>query len=419
MAKKIILFILTLEAKLVLRRFRPKIIAITGSVGKTSTKEAIGILLAQHFHVAKSPKSYNSEFGVPLAILGLESAWNSPVGWALNILRGAWRVISRSPYPAILVLEMGVDRPRDFDPILAYMRPNIAVVTAIGMVPVHVEFFQSPEAIADEKSKLVGALGEHGVAILNADDPLAFGMRKKTSAQVLSYGFGPEAAVRAVAYKMLIKKGKPDGVAFKIDHDGKTMPIQVPGIIGEQNVYALLAAAAVGITEGLNLIEISEGLMLFRPPAGRLRIIEGIRDTLIIDDSYNASPLATAAALHVLGDIPFGRKIAVLGDMLELGKYTTEEHKKIGTLAKEKADVVIAVGIRAKFMEEAGIAHFYWFPNASIAADFLKKQITEGDVVLIKGSQGVRMEKITEALMAHPEDAPKLLARQENYWKKN
>lgn len=416
--KKIVYWLLKWEAALVIKKKKPQIIAVTGSVGKTSTKEAIWCLLKEHFDVAKSPKSYNSEVGVPLTVLGLESAWNSPIGWLRNLLQGAKRVFSRARYPEMLILEMGVDRPGDFDKILPWVSPDIGVVTAIGEVPVHVEFFPGPDGVAAEKSKMIAAVPADGCAIVNADDPRSLHMKDKTNARAITYGFGKSAMLRASHYKMHQRKGAPSGITFKIDYDGKTMPIHVDGVVGEQTVYALLAAAAVGIAVGLNLIEIGEGLAKYVPPPGRLRLIEGMRDTLVIDDSYNASPLAVEAALHVVSGIPAHRRIAVLGDMLELGKYTIDEHKKIGRIAEKMVDLVIAVGVRAKFLtEERKSEKFHWFPNSSQAAGFLKENIEPGDVILVKGSQGVRMEKVVEALMLEPEKAGQLLVRQEPYWK--
>lgn len=417
-ARAIILKILKLEARFVLWRHQPFVVAITGSVGKTSAKEAIATLLGEHYFVRKSPKNFNSDIGVPLAILGLENAWRSGRLWLSNIARGFLRAISRSSYPEILVLEMGVDRPGDLKHMLGFVRPDIAVVTAIGKVPVHVEFFSGPEALAAEKGKLVSALSESGVAVLNRDDDAVFNMRKLTGARVLTYGFAKDADVRTSQYRMLSTGGVPHGISFKIDFSGKTMPIRVEGVVGEHIIFAFLAAAAVGIARGLNLIEISEGLAKYKSLPGRLSLIAGKNDSLIVDDSYNASPAAVTAALKVLEDIPAARRIAVLGDMLELGKFTPEAHRKVGVEAARVADVLVAVGVRAKFMENARSKEFFWFSGSSEAADFLLHFIRPRDVLLVKGSQGVRMEKIVETLMSEPEHARELLVRQEAYWKK-
>ncbi len=417
--KKVIFAILSMEATFVLRRFKPIIIGITGNVGKTSTKEALFILLKNHHIVVASPKSYNSAIGVSLTILGLESAWRSSVGWMDNICRGAWRIISRAPYPEMLVLEMGVDRPGDLDQLLKLAPPKVAIVTAVGEIPVHVEFFATPAALAKEKTKIIKSLGADGTAILNADDPLILAMAEDTRARVLTYGFASNAQVRASAYKLTMAKEKPTGLTFKIDYDGKTVPIKIAGLFGKHQIYPVLAAATAGLALGLNLIEIAEGLAIYTVPKGRGRVIGGIKSSHIIDDSYNASPIATKAALQMLGEFEYPRKIAVLGDMLELGKFSTDAHRDVAAHAAQVADVLVAVGIRAKVMAEAKAKEFHWFANSQEAAEFLKDFVREGDIILVKGSQGVRMEKIVETLMAEPEHARDLLVRQEKYWKKS
>jgi UDP-N-acetylmuramoyl-tripeptide--D-alanyl-D-alanine ligase len=416
--RTIVLWILRFEAMLVIRRFKPTVIGVTGSVGKTSAKEAIAAVLAEHFRTRKSPKSYNSEFGLPLTILGLQSAWNSPAGWFRNIALGALRVISRDEYPELLVLEMGVDRPGDFDKVFPWLKPDVGVVTMIGDMPVHVEFFDGPDAVALEKQKLIKVLTEEGTAIINADDPRVFAMRKETKSKIITYGFSRHAEVRASNVRMSLKKGRPDGITFKIEYQGKTMPIRVPGVVGEQSIYAFLAAAAVGLAQGLNLIEISEALLKYEHPPGRLRLLDGRNNSLILDDTYNSSPLAALAALEALSKMPASRRIAALGDMLELGKYTPEAHRMIGKRAAEVADVVVGVGVRAKFMDTGDATEFHWFAKSGEAADFLGHFVKEGDAILVKGSQGVRMERVTKALLLHSEDSHRVLVRQEDYWQK-
>lgn len=414
--KKIILFLLKTEARLVIKKHKPLVIGITGSVGKTSTKDAIAALLGDYFDIRKSPKSYNSEIGIPLTVLNVPNAWHSSFGWVQNVFWGAWRVVSRSPYPEMLVLEMGVDRPGDFDWLLSWISPDIAVVTAIGEVPVHVEFFSGPDALAEEKAKLVAAIRKDGHAILNADDPKVLAMKKYTEGKIITYGTSKDAMVRASGYRLMIKNKKPCGISFKIEYEGKSTAIKAESVLGRHAMTAMLAASAVALVRGLSLMEIAEGLLWYRQPPGRLNLIEGRQKTTLIDDSYNSSPLALSVALSVLSEIPGGRKIAVIGDMLELGKFTVDEHKKAGALAAGAADVVIAVGMRAKFMESSNAKYYKWFQTSSEAADFLQGFITEGDIILVKGSQGARMEKIVKALMLQPERAGELLVRQEQYW---
>lgn len=417
--KKIVIICLRLEARLVLRRHKPKIIGITGTVGKTTTKEAIATLLSNYMTVWKSPKSYNSEVGLPLAILGLENAWHSPVGWIKNILLGAWRVVSPAAYPVVLVLEMGVDRPGDFDEALRLVRPDVAVVTAIGNVPVHVEYFEGPDAVAKEKEKLVRAVSENGYVILNADDARVAAMGQGARGGVITYGMGKGAHLTGSHYKLHIQRGVPAGISFRLDYEQESIPIKASNALGVQAVYALLAAAAVGIVFKLNVLEIGEGLEHVEPVAGRFRILRGIQKSILIDDSYNASPIAVEAALVTIAEMPATRKIAVLGDMLELGKFTSVAHKEIGEQAAHVADVIVAVGVRSKFMEDAHAREFHWFPDSREAAAFLKDFVREGDLVLVKGSQGVRMERVIEALLEDPDQAKTMLVRQDAYWKNN
>ena len=414
--------------KIVLFRFKPSIIGVTGSVGKTSAKEAIYTVLKSRYKVAKSPKSYNSEIGVPLAMLGLPSPFRSPMGWFINIFAGLIRAFSFKPYPEIFVLEMGIDRPGNLDMLLKIIRPSTAVITAIGEVPVHVEYFQSPQEVIDEKSKILRPLDMYGYAILNFDDPAVRGLADKTPAIVLTYGFDEKAHVQASNYAVTLKKEEghliPLGITFKLIYKGNVLPIRISGVIGKQHVYAALAAAATGISRNINLLEIGEALSHYEASPGRLKLIEGMKHSIILDDTYNASPLSMKAALEVLEELPTHAKIAVLGDMLEIGKYTVQEHRAIGVKAGTVCSLLLVVGTRAKFIAEGAITagmdkeKIFEFSNSNEAGKKLHELISRGTIVLIKGSQAMRMEKITEAVMADHTQAETLLVRQESYWKK-
>lgn len=424
--KKIIAFLLRIEAKLVLRRYKPKIIAVTGTVGKTSTKDAIVVILSADFRVRKSEKSYNSELGVPLTILGAKTAWNNFFQWTLILFKGIKLLTAKYDYPQWLVLEMGVDRPKDMKKLISYAKPDIGVITALGEVPVHVEYFKNPEEVAKEKGRLVKTINQDGYAILNADDKLSLSLREKTKAKILTFGFSEEADLTASNYRIVYKKeGErdiPEGITFKVDYKGNIIPVRLPDVFGKQIVYAALAAMAVGVAMGMNLIETAESLSRYKSPPGRLKLIEGIKNTFILDDSYNSSPIAVEAASEVLSEIPAKRKIAVLGDMLELGKFTIDEHKKIGRSLKKLVNYIFTVGPRAKFIaEEARTAGFnpkniFEFSTSDEAKMEVQKKIKEGDLILIKGSQSMRMEKITKEIMAHPENKEELLVRQEHEW---
>lgn len=420
--KNIVTAIIAWEARLALLKNKPKIIGITGSVGKSSTKELVSSLLSRRFKVRESPKSYNSRLGLSLSILGLSSKWRNIFGWISNIIKGFLEIWNKN-FPKVLVLEMGIDRPKDMESLLKIARPDIAIVTAIGEIPVHVEFFSGPEAIAQEKSKILKYLPVDGYAILNFDDDSVWNMKEKTKAKVMSFGFSdpPDSGDYFWASNL---KTSLEGSSFKMDFGGSSVPVHLKSALGKQNVYPALAAAAVGSIMGFNLIEISEYLSQCEFPPGRMRIIEGIKNSNIIDDSYNSSPMAAHAALDVLGDLGEKRKIAVLGDMLEIGKYTIEAHKALGQKAKNVADILMTVGLRSKFASDEALAlgmekdKVYNFSTSKEALQTVKNLIEEGDLVLIKGSQGMRTERIVEEIMAHPEDAEKLLVRQDEYWKK-
>src|SRR3990167_4994220 len=413
MIKKIITMILAWEARIALKRHSPKVIGITGSVGKSSAKEAVAAVLESRFNIRKSAKSYNSELGMALAVLGLKTAWNSPLGWVKNIYLGFKEIFVKN-FPKILVLEMGVDRPRDFDKLLKIARPDIGIITALGEIPAHVEFFSGPEEIAGEKSKLIKNLPPESWVILNFDDKKVWEMKLKTNANVLSFGFVAGPDISASNYKI-----SEEGVSFKMDYKGSSVPVRLKNVFGKHSVYAALSAAAVGIIFEMNLIEISEALSKYQAPPGRLRLLPGIKKSLILDDSYNASPLATNAALDTLQELDGGRKIVAFGDMLEIGKFTILAHQTVGEKIAKIADYFVAVGPRSKFAAEEAIVQgmdeskVINFSTSQEAAIHLKSKIQEGDLILVKGSQSMRMEKIVEEIIAEPERAGELLARQD------
>lgn len=425
--KKIIAALLRREAQLILAKYHPKIVAVAGSVGKTSTKDAIVAVLAGKYFVRGSSKSYNSEFGVPLTILNCHTAWNNPLGWGRNLLEGLALIAFKNPYPEWLVLEIGSDRPGDIADLAKWLKFNAVVLTSLPPLPVHVEFFASAEELNAEDFSIVESLIPNGVAVLNADDEIMTALAKKFLGQRISYGFSAEAIVQASNEKILYEEGvkgkKPNGLTFKVDYDGGSYPVRLEGFLGKHQIYPVLAAIALGLSQGLNIVSMVESLRLHEGPPGRLRLISGRDDVLILDDTYNSSPAALAAALQTLGQIETtGRRVAVIGDMLELGLHTVEAHKEAGRLAAGVSDIIATVGLRAKFITEGARAakfnlknlHHYHDYQSAIAG--LPKIIKSGDVVLIKGSQSVRLEKLVGALMAEPEKKAALLCRQDREW---
>lgn len=416
--KKIVVAILTLEAKLIFRRFKPKIIAVTGTAGKTSTKEAIASVLEMKFAVRKSEKSYNSEFGVPLTVIGTKTGWNSLRQWLSIILKGLKVFLFSKNYPEFLVLEMGVDRPKDMEKLVSWAKPNIAAVTVIGETPAHIQYFKNTEELANEKRKIAEFLNENDWAVLNADDKAVYSFRKKTRAKVITYGFSDSADLIASNYKM-----SSDGISFKIDYQGSIIPARLNGLFGRQNVYVSLAAMSVGLACGVNLVKSAETLSRMKPIAGRMNLIEGINGSLIFDDSYNSSPIAAEAAINTLSEYPAKRRIAVLGDMKELGKFSQSEHERVGeTLRAKNVWFLFTAGQEAKRIADgarkSGFDPYkiFEFDESVEAADAVKKIVQEGDLILVKGSQSARMEKVTESIMAHPENKELLLVRQEKEW---
>lgn len=421
--RHIITLIIEAEAKLVLRKYRPKIIAVTGSVGKTSTKDAIFAVVGEVLVARKSAKSFNSEIGLPLTILGLENGWSSMALWLKNIIKGALLIITRVHYPKWLVLEIGADKPGDIKRVASWVIPDIVVVTRFGDVPVHVEFFKSPEELFEEKANLVKALRSTGMLILNADDERVLALRDKTKAKSITYGLNEGAMFRASNTQIAYEDGLPIGMTFKLEYDNNVFPVTMRGVLGLQSMYSALAALSLGVYLKLNIVDMVGRLSAHMSPPGRMRVIPGIKGATIIDDTYNSSPIAAEAAVKTLQSIETkGKKIAVLGDMLELGKFTIEEHKKLGMQTGSFADLIIAIGPRAKYIVEGALdsgmseKNIIEFDDSRLAGKYLETVVRKGDIVLIKGSQGIRMERTVEEIMAEPQRASELLVRQEEEW---
>lgn len=428
--KTILKFILKTISRIILWRHKPVVVAITGSVGKTSVRDAVFAVLNKRFAVGKSIKNYNNEIGVPLSIIGVKSTVGF-LGYILVILKGIYFCFfGTGKYPKFLVLEMGADKPGDIKYLTNFVKPQIAVITAIGEMPVHIEFFPERDALIKEKMNLLEALPKNGVAILNYDDLSVRDMRSVLTDEnvLLTYGFGGGSIVKSDNYEIrgLEDKNSIDRnlyMSFKVEFRGSIVPVRIPGLLGSSQAYAALAASAVGLSLGMNLSEISEGLRDYHSPIGRMKLIKGIKNSWIIDDTYNSSPLAVDAALDTLAKFENYGKIAVLGDMMELGQFTEEAHRFVGGLAAKVCDLIIVVGQRARFIfEEAVVSGFpkdniFYFDHhqSAEAGELLQSKIKTGDVVLIKGSQYMRMEKIVKEVMAEPELADDFLVRQD--WK--
>lgn len=412
-------------AQSLVRKHQPHIVGITGSVGKTSTRDAIVHVLRKDYNVYGPEKNYNNEIGVPLTIIGADAGGSSLFKW-IGVVATWVRQMFRSDFPEILVIEYGIDHPGDMDVLVDIAAPCIAVVTRV--TGVHGEFFENISGIADEKGKLVEAIScDHGsdapiAAVLNRDDKRVWAMSRKTQKAVYSYGFSAEADYIASHSQL---DDSSQGLSFKLDIEGRSVPIRLPLIIGEHNVYAVLAAISVAQLFKVNLVDVAESLLTYHMPRGRMRVLTGKGKTSIIDDTYNASPEAVTAAVDSLKMFASSRSVAILGDMLELGTGEDALHQGIGTkLAQAKIDLVISVGKRMAIigeeLQKSGYVlgeNLFLVDSPDEATSVAQGVMKEGDCFLIKGSQGMRMEKVVEGLLSDELEAASVLCRQDGSWK--
>lgn len=360
------------------RRTLPVVtVGITGSIGKSTTKETVANVLAARYVTLRSEGNLNNEIGLPLTLLRLR------------------RQHERA------VLEMGMYALGEIRQLCEWAQPRMGVVTNIG--PVHLERLGAIERIAQAKSELPLALPpaeDGGVAVLNRDDPLVWAMAGITKARVFSYGLHQEADVWADE----IESAGLEGIRFRCHHAGRVYHIRLP-LLGRHSVHTALRGAAVGLADGLGWDEIVHGLQDVRGQL-RLMVVPGLRDTTLIDDTYNASPDSTLAALNLLRDIANSshRAIAVLGEMYELGAYEQAGHRLVGGRAAQVVDKLIAIGPRARWVAEEALAtgmnttDVYPVETNTDAIGILQGLIRAGDVVLIKGSRAAGMETIVDAL---------------------
>lgn len=418
---------LKILAKLILKRYRPTIIGITGSIGKTSAKEAIAQILGDKLSYRASFKHCNNEIGVPLTIIGVISPGRNLILWfkvffqALKLI-----LINDKNYPKILILEMGVNRPGDINYLTDIAPINLALVTTISYS--HSEYFGSLNNIKKEKQVLVEKLKSNGLAILNYDNEPTREMKSASPARVLTYGLSIGADLRAqdIVYNYSRGDYELSGLNFKLNYQGSIVPVIMKNVFSETAIYAALAAVAVGLYFNFNLVELAGRLKDFILPRGRMTLLPGLKNTFIIDDSYNSSPEAALAAINVLSQVKIDEiasRYAVLGEMLEIGHYTEEGHRLVGAKVFESGvDYLIAIGEKSRDYirgaQEAGMIedNMFYFNTTDEASHFLRNRIKMGDVLLVKGSQAARLEKIVKDLMAEPENAPKLLVRQEKNW---
>jgi len=428
MIKTILHWKLRLLTRLIIKKYHPEIVGITGSVGKTSTKENTATILRSRFNVGSSVKNYNNEIGLPLTIIGIDKTpGRSLLGWFQVLGKAIKLLVKKDPhYPEILVLEMGADKPGDILYLTKIAPCTVGVLTYISHA--HTEFFKTIKKIAQEKKQIITHLTNDGLAVLNYDNEIVMQQAATTKAEVMTYGLKDGADLRATDINIIYDEitDWPKGLNFKINYKGSVVPGFLPGFVAEHLISSALAGLCVGIYFGLNLVEGVETLKKQKPLPGHMCLIPGIKNTLIIDDTYNSSPAPTESAINTLKQItlkPNARRYAVLGDMLELGPETESSHRAIGfKVAEAGIDFLVTVGEASKGTAAAAVEagldrdHVASFGNSIEAGKFLQEKIQANDLVLIKGSQGVRMEKIVKEIMAEPSDASALLVRQDGKW---
>ena len=428
--KTLVISLLSWLTRYKLGYFKPTIVAVTGSVGKTSTKNAIAIALGSKYRVRSAYKNYNNEIGLPLTVFGEHSPGKNAWAW-LKLLVRVWRT---SDMPEYLVLEYGVDQPGDMARLVRVARPNVAVITAIS--PVHLANYPNLESLIDEKAALGEMIAKTGLVLLNGDDSRVVDMRRRFKASVQTYSL-----TNGDVYATNIRMEYPDHedsfvigdtvvIMRAVLHAGhESAELVLHNCVSTSLVSSVLAAVGVAVHFGVPLRQATTALSTDLQPAnGRLRPLPGIKGSLILDDTYNAAPASVLAGLEALAQFSPGeeydRRLAVLGDMAELGALSDSEHRAIGVRVAQVADLFIAVGPHMKLAVQAAEAagmdrdKLTWFKNSVEAGRYLDRIIQTGDVILVKGSQSQRMEKTVKDIMAEPARAADFLVRQEQAWLK-
>jgi len=410
---KIIRYLLWIGA---MRRYKfdkPFVIVVCGSVGKTTTKEAIADVLAVSGRtVIKTPGNLGTDVGVPLALIGCHEQPFTKWQWFVPTIRSIFYIPKPVKNP-IYVLEYSSDKPGDIEFLAKKIAPDIAVITKIA--PVHQQFFPIYQSFLDEELAIVKFFKPNGVAVLNADDKDQAGVKHNN---IKWYGIDNKCQYQAHNLKL-----EELGWSFEIDN---ILPKAKTQILGKHQLYSLIAAAVVGKILEVGGENIQSALEKFQLPPGRGRVIEGLKSTTIIDDSYNSSPEAVKSGLQMIGQLyNKRRRVAILGRMNELGDKTSMAQKTIGASALGNIDFLILVGDHAEVAAQSAIES--GFDKNNIATfdkplELLTKisdLINEGDVIYVKASQnGMMLERVVKKLMLHPEHAQQLLVRQEKYWLK-
>ncbi len=434
-------------ARRTIERERPLVIAITGSVGKSTTRQMIGAVLEaseyrQNLCVPK--KNYNNQLGVPLTVFQSVAPGRSLVRWGALLCKatlarfGWWKSGVKT-----FVLEMGADHPGDLLYLTSLARPTLSVITAVTpedphWAPVHAANYPTIDALAYEKATLIRELTPGGTMVLNADDVRVMNMQHDApGAHLVTFGTAETADVRLLSTRVRTESTPsgplPVGVEVKLVIVHQVHTVYLPGVFGTSSALALAASAAVGLALDISATEMQTGWQAFQSLPGRARLIPGIKGTMLLDDSYNASPVAVLAALRDLASIQVDegsqQKIACLGEMRELGEQSEMLHEQIGMhAAKLGIDVLVVTGAYAHAYRRGAVSagmdesRVHVFDDTPELGEWVQDMLRPGDLVLAKASEGarttkgVRMERVIKELMAEPSRASELLCRQEEAW---
>ena len=387
-----------------------KLIAVVGSVGKTSVKSATATVLAEKFTVRHSRGNLNTTLSAPLEILGVDGPKNakSPLAW-LKVFAAARASIHTPDAPDIIIQECGIDRPGEMSIFTKYMQPDIAIITSVA--PEHMEFFKTMDTVAREELSISQAAKKTIFNLHDIDKKYHF----LIAGNRVSYGD------QAADVFLKIKKFTGSGCEANLQFSGKTSRMVTISMLGEHNIRSITGAAAAGLACGMDIEEVAASLEKIQPVSGRMNILHGIRGYTLLDDTYNASPIAMEHSLKTLYSLEAKHKIAVLGDMNELGDISEAEHKKIGKLCDPKQlDLIITVGSLSKNhlapAAEANGCKVTSFQSAPEAGEFLKNSDIKDATILFKGSQGgIYLEETINPLLKNPADSQKLV-RQSDTW---
>ena len=378
------------------------VVGITGSTGKTSTREAIAAVLGTRYRVFRNPANFNGRFGLPIALGQL------------------------GPEHEVAVLEMACDSFGEIAHLARLTKPRIGVVTAVNRA--HLAIFDTQDAIAIEKGRLVESLPREGTAILNYDDPRVWAMRERTEADIITYGLSPDADIVASDVRF-----DPEGLQFQVHFAGvhgmglRGYPAKAEvrtRLIGRHHVHTVLAAIAVGLCYNISWDDMADALDDLAPYRGRLNPLEGIAGTVLLDDSFSANPASMLAALQTLKEFPGKRRIAVLGGMSGLGGYAVEAHRQAAEALVDFTDLLVTLGERGAWIGKAGLEMGMPVDRVAMAytsADAvrcLRERLQPGDVVLAKGDVDVRVERVVRELLADRERDSSMLVRQESGWER-